>query len=365
MKEIVLVTISLNKMAGGLERNFIWLANSLSNQKYVVTLLTFDLQEATSFYGVNKNIEWEKVGKSEAHKKLSIVNKIQTIFAIRKILKPKTGSLVVVFHHGILARIFLASLGLKLKIICSERNALSLYKWVKKSKLNLNFILLIFVNRITVQFDKYVKDYPFFLRKKIIVIGNPVGSPNVNLYSDLQKADPLKTHIILNVGRLSSQKNQDILIRQFEKLVSKYPEWNLCIVGNGELGLPLKSLIDDLKLRNRVFIIEPSNDIEKWYTKADIFCMPSRWEGFPNALAEALSYGLPSVGLLECDGVNQLIKNNLNGFLCGVDEIADYLEILIVNEQLRKRFSSSALEILEKYNPLEAEKKWISMIEGL
>jgi GalNAc-alpha-(1->4)-GalNAc-alpha-(1->3)-diNAcBac-PP-undecaprenol alpha-1,4-N-acetyl-D-galactosaminyltransferase len=365
MKDIVLVTISLNKMAGGLEKNIVWLANSLSKRKYAVTLLTFDLLESTSFYQIHQNVKWKKIGLSEAHKKLTIIKKIKTIFAIRKILKTKYNPVVIIFHHGLLARIIFASIGLKLKLICSERNALSLYKWVKKNKFNLNFNLLFFVNKITVQFEKYIKDYPFFLRRKIIVVANPVVSQMSKRNSRCLDVDITKSFTILNIGRLSSQKNQDVLIRQFQRLSSRYPAWNLYIVGNGELELYLKNLIDYLNLTERVFIIEPNSNIRDWYEKADIFCMPSRWEGFPNALAEALSFGIPSLGLSDCDGVNQLILNNQNGFLCDIDNISNYLEILILDESLRNRLSLNAQQIIEKYSPIEIENKWISIIEEI
>lgn len=364
MREVVLITISLNKMAGGLERNIVWLANMLNKNNYKVTLITFDAPSAVSFYAIDKNIEWVKIGFSEAHKKTTILKKFQIFLAIRKNLRSKLNACVVVFHHGILSRVIFSSLGLKLRVICSERNALSLYNWVKKSKLNLNFILLLFVDKITVQFEKYINDYPFFIRKKISVIGNSVSPPFLDLDNECKDASFFKKKVILNIGRLSSQKNQDILIKEFKNLSLKYTDWNLYIVGNGELDLYLRNLIEELNLVERVFIVEPNNNIEYWYINADIFCMPSRWEGFPNALAEALSYGIPSLGLRSCDGVNQLIQSKHNGFLCDISEISHYLELLIVNEDMRKRLGINAKRIIEKYNPNEIEKKWLSILEN-
>lgn len=365
MKDVVLVTISLNRMAGGLEKNIVWLANSLNKRGFKVTLLTFDSLEAVSFYVIEKDVSWEKVGISEPHQKISIFKKIQTLLNVRLILKSKNNCTIIVFHHGILARILFSSFGLKSKIICSERNALSLYKWVKKFKWNLNFILLFFVDLIVVQFRTYINDYPIWLRKKIIVISNPVAIPSSTETSFVREMRFTNERIILNVGRLSSQKNQDILIREFKKISSKYLNWKLYIVGNGELDLYLKELISKLNLSERVFIIEPNSNIRSWYKIADIYCMPSRWEGFPNALAEALSYGIPSVGLLNCDGINQLIINNFNGYLCDIQDISIHLEKLILDEELRKNFGHNAKNLIKKYDLAEIESNWVHMIEAI
>jgi GalNAc-alpha-(1->4)-GalNAc-alpha-(1->3)-diNAcBac-PP-undecaprenol alpha-1,4-N-acetyl-D-galactosaminyltransferase len=363
--EIILVTISLDRVAGGLERNFVWLANSLSKNGNNVTLITFDYKKALSFYQINRDVEWIKLNISKPHEKISIINKILTLIRLRNVVKKRKNCVIICFHHGILARIFFSTFGLGIKIICSERNSLSLYKWVKKPKFNLNFLLLFWVDKIIVQFERYKLNYPKLLMSKIIVISNPVH----NILNDNQSNEIGLINddrfIILNVARLSRQKNQDLLILEFKKIEKKYSKWDLYIIGSGEMELSLKELISKLCLQERVKIIKPVSNIQSWYKRANIFCLPSRWEGFPNALAEALANKLPAIGLTECDGVNDLIENNVNGFLCSENQISIYLEKLIADEKLRSIMAKNAEQILKNYDSFQIEKKWLFVINNL
>ena len=114
---------------------------------------------------------------------------------------------------------------------------------------------------------------------------------------------------ILFVGRLTFQKNVSVLIKAFEYLPSNF---KLSIVGDGPELEELKELA--LHHPQRVKLFKPSNDLSIFYDSANIFCLPSRWEGFPNVIAEALSRGIPCVGFEECSGVPQLIFDNCQDY---------------------------------------------------
>ena len=84
----------------------------------------------------------------------------------------------------------------------------------------------------------------------------------------------------------------------------------------------IEKLIDEKGLNNRINLIGAVKDVDYWYQNSSFFVFPSLWEGFPNALVEAFREGLPAIGLSSTSGVNQLIKNNKNGFLVKTQEIA-------------------------------------------
>ena len=91
---------------------------------------------------------------------------------------------------------------------------------------------LLLSNVITIQLDSYKKKYPLFLRSRILTISNPVYPCAKPAYPNEMNNTPQR---ILNVGRLSYQKNQLFLIKSFALIASKNPGWNLNLVGEAKL----------------------------------------------------------------------------------------------------------------------------------
>ena len=120
---------------------------------------------------------------------------------------------------------------------------------------------------------------------------------------------------LLSLGRLSSEKRIDLIIETFAQLAPKYPDWDLHIYGDGPQRSELHVRIVDLDLEERVFLL--GSTIEPWrvMAEADVFVMASRYEGFPNALLEAMGVGLPCVTTdcpsgpreISCDGNDALL----------------------------------------------------------
>jgi GalNAc-alpha-(1->4)-GalNAc-alpha-(1->3)-diNAcBac-PP-undecaprenol alpha-1,4-N-acetyl-D-galactosaminyltransferase len=210
-----------------------------------------------------------------------------------------------------------------------------------------------FARRILVQFESYRELYPAFLRNRIVVIPNPVfaaaGWARPDLCNDKGRFR------VLSVGRLSYQKNYPVLINAFAAVAEGYPEWELVILGEGEERTKLEKMIARAGLSNRVFLPGTTTNVANYYTSSHIFCLPSLWEGFPNALAEALAHGLPSVGFSGCAGVRDLIASGRNGILAeGNDDAADLagtLARLMDGGGMRRDMGAGAVESIKKYAP--------------
>ena len=231
-KNIFLITISLNKMAGGLERNIVSISNHLSKCS-TVTLISFDFPDAVSFFEISKSVRWVKIGNSTPHRAISFSNRLELILRLRRLIKDSPSPTVIVFHHGILLRVLLASLALKSNIVVSERNALSLYKHTSLRKWNLNFLALHLVKKIVVQFLSYKNDYPITLRHKIVSIPNATNFVSIKDEKLPAQAIP-KTQQVLAVGRLCAQKQFEDLISAFANVSANNNHWNLVILGDGD-----------------------------------------------------------------------------------------------------------------------------------
>ena len=137
-------------------------------------------------------------------------------------------------------------------------------------------------------------------------------TPNwVEIRNNVRQNSNDDTFTVLCVCRLSFQKNVNVLIEAFSKLPDHF---SLMVVGTGPEKNNLIELSEKLNLKQIKFV-QPVKNLENIYKKANLLCLPSRWEGFPNVVAEALSFGLPCVGFQDCSGMAQLIIDSKNGVL--------------------------------------------------
>jgi glycosyltransferase involved in cell wall biosynthesis len=92
--------------------------------------------------------------------------------------------------------------------------------------------------------------------------------------------------------------------------------------GDGELSQQLQIEIRGLPidLQSRITLSPPTENVDSILSQTDILCAPSSWEGFPNVVAESLAAGLPVIGFRDCDGVSDLIRPGVNGWLAGDSE---------------------------------------------
>ena len=104
------------------------------------------------------------------------------------------------------------------------------------------------------------------------------------------------------------------------------------------------------------------------FESSNIFCMPSKWEGFPNAVAEALAAGLPVVGYAECAGLNQLVVSGYNGVLAegngDVASLRDALARLMDDAGLRAKMGSAGRESMKAYEPALVFSRWEKLLFG-
>ena len=211
-------------------------------------------------------------------------------------------------------------------------------------------------------FEEHIKNH--LPNAKTVVIGNAI--PQFDFSADLD-AEKQKYKIIF-VGRLAkNHKRPHLLLEAFNRLVQRYPNWQLELWGAVEGKVyyeELKNFINKNNLQNRAFLKGQTNDIPSVLKDGDIFAFPSAFEGFGLSLAEAMSAGLPVVGYKSCSAVNEIITDNKTGFLVddGVEPLTEALEKLIKDKNLRVVMGNQAKREMAKYAPNKIWDKWEDLL---
>ncbi len=342
-----------------MERQLIRVASKLSKFDYKVIIISYDNEPSFSFYEIPENIEWIKCGNGLIpHKSAQFIKRIKQIYKLRFFLKKYKVTHLISFHHGILPRSILASLFLPIKNIVSERNSLSNYKYIKLKKYNIGFLSLFLADIITVQLKIYINDYPKLLRKKIKVI------PNLLPIKEAYKTPSIEKFVISMMGRLCPQKNFTPLLDQCLENLYQSKNLKIKIAGEGQYRKIYEKKYKKLISLGILELLGNVQDTETFLRSSSIFCFPSLWEGYPNALIEAMAVGLPIVLSSRLKGLNEFVENQYNGFI--VDD-KDYLNTInkMLNDKDKLRIMSKnsfrKYKALLRYSSIE---NWINLINS-
>ena len=328
-------------------------------------LISLDKEDAKLLYDIDTSVQWHKISDYPAEKKADWKERYLRLKKIRHVLKTEEIDVAIGFQDGAFLSLALAALGMGIPIIAAERNSPSRFNYTKEGKFRqIRFLTFLLAEKVILQCESYIKKYPFYLKNKIKIIPNPVfpiSNKKQSIYN--------KRKIILSVGRLAYQKNYTVLIKAFSKLSSQYPDWDLVIVGDGGDQEKLQKLASSLGVSNHVVFEGYQKNTDRYYQSSDIFCLSSLWEGFPNALAEAMSYGLPCVGFEKCDGVYDLMDHHQNGILAkGNDDpktLAAALESLMASSEKRKAYGEAAQKITRDYAPDKIFGMWNDLFSNV
>ncbi len=201
------------------------------------------------------------------------------------------------------------------------------------------------------------------IRKKSIVISNPINSKFVNVKG---RNHEIVEKTIITVGRLTEQKNQKLLIEAFKDVQKKYPEYSVKIFGDGHLRESLNKTIEKNGLKGSVFLMGETENIIDELQKAYMFVMTSNYEGMPNALMEAMAVGVPVISTnCPCGGPKCLINNNENGILVHVNkkkELTNSMIKLIQNPDFANNMGENARKIVNRVNPEKIFDDWENYI---
>jgi glycosyltransferase involved in cell wall biosynthesis len=196
--------------------------------------------------------------------------------------------------------------------------------------------------------------------KNYKVINNPVNSS-----CELTTEKVNNKKFILGVGRLSYEKGFDQLIAAFKESNTK--DTDLLIAGDGVERNTLKQQIASLKLENSVKLIGVKENLQDYYSQAELFVLPSRNEGYPNALIEAMSMGCSCIAM-DCEfGPSEIIEHQKNGLLVenqSISKLSKAIAKILKDPVLKQKLGVNA-RLINNTNSLQSiSSQWEDIIFG-
>ena len=358
MKKILMIIPS--NTSGGAERVMSQLANHFAIKGIKVKLVNFD--KGSNFYKIDDSVDYIKLNlqfKSTSKlKKIIEAPKIEIkrFIAIRRIIKDFQPDIVLPFLEMAEVLTIPNCISLKVPFCVSLRNDYDSYFVYMK------ILAKMFYSKaklVVCQTDKVRKRLLKSIDCNTTVISNPLDE---NTYCEDNFIGSRKK-IIINVGRLTAQKNQKLFIKSFSNIVDEFENYNLHIYGEGELKEELENLIESLQLKDRVFLKGVVHNAIKKNNDVSLFVMSSDYEGYPNTLVEAMANGIPSISTdFNTKSARELFKNEECGWLVNVgdeNDLTEKMRQVLSNYKVAENKAQKGIYVREMLNSENICNKWI------
>jgi glycosyltransferase involved in cell wall biosynthesis len=204
---------------------------------------------------------------------------------------------------------------------------------------------------------------------RIEVIFNSITPFTLNEEDRIRTRQKLGLHecdfFLLAVGRLVYEKGHEFLIQAIPSIIPSFPNITVGICGSGPLFTQLEKQIFDLSLEKKIRLLGQWENVMELLAAADAFVLPSRWEGLPLALLEAMMAGLPVIAT-RVQGVEEVIENGVQGFLVPLEnpeELAkSILKLLSKPDQCRQMGIAASARIMQGYTTDQMCEKYLRVI---
>ena len=348
---------------GGISKALCFVANTLYDAGHEVVCTAMSLEEET--INLNKRIPRHHIKYDPTGSIYRVLlTKAQALLKLRANIIKVDPDIIVTFGSDHARIALLASVGLKCKVIGSERGdpgqytAAQMRKYTKAYKHGRCAAIVFQTERAQSAFDEEI-------RQRSVVIPN-AAAPRHDLVA-IHTGEREKS--IVSCGRLSEEKNFVGLIRAFSKVTDQFPGYQLKIYGDGPQKEELENLVSTLNLQGKVVFPGNQPDVFALECACGMFVLNSLTEGMPNALIEAMIAGIPCIAT-DCPsgGVSFLADGGRRVRLVSVkddDALAESITQVAGDKHLADELVQNAREICEILAPEVISSKWQNLIEAI
>jgi glycosyltransferase involved in cell wall biosynthesis len=346
--------------AGGAERVVIRLSQQLVLAGDRVTIVTFE-PDGTDFFSLPEGVD--RISLESSSGALGIRGNVARVRRLRRALQRIAPGVVVSFmtENNVLS--VLASLGTSIPVILSERTVPGIHPERRVWQM-LRSRLYPLADALVVQ-TRTVAGWAEArgLNRRILTIPNPVQSGSATDRVADRSIDRIgQPAVIAGLGRFTREKGFDQLIAACSSLRDRSAR--LVIAGDGPERDALGRQVDGLGLTGRVEFPGRIRDTTEFLSRADIFVLPSRYEGFPNALLEAMSIGRAVVAFDCPAGPREIVHDRVDGLLVtagNVPALTEAIDELLADADLRQRLGAAARGVCDLFAPEVITRAWRSL----
>ena len=349
---------------GGAERVASLLCNYWAEQGHAVDLITFEPEGEEGSYALDKRVSLRRIDALNPGGELArIGTNLRRLSRLRAALKAFAPDVVVAFTTEANIVALLATRGLRVPVVISERNQPERPGLGRFTPLVRRRIYPL-ASALVVQTEAIACWARARFHVPVHVLPNPV---RLSSWQALAQAHADAAEIVA-AGRLVRQKGFDILIGAFAEVAASHPTWTLTIYGEGPERAALEAQSQALDLNSRVSFPGVTQDMPGALAKAGLFVLASRYEGYPNVLLEALATGCPVVAT-DCPGATaEILKNGRYGLLVPQEDqnaLAVALARSISEPVLRAGLAAQAREAVSGLDVDIVGRRWLALFDSL
>jgi len=350
--------------AAGAERVLTILANEWAAKGWEIVIVTMEDPDARPFYPLAEAITLLPLNLMKDSSSIlgGLANNLERLRVLRRALAEIRPDVVISFIDNTNVLAVLASRGLAIPIIISERTDPSRRSLGRAWGLLRD---LAYPRADVIVFQSQgVRDwFPPQVRARGVVIPNPVPLPAPGAPEPSRRDSALR---IISLGRLADVKGFDVLVTAFAAIAGQVPDSRLDIYGEGPEREALESLIKALGMGGRITLRGITERPFEALRGADLFVLPSHAEGFPNALVEAMACGLPVISTRFGGAATDIIRDGVDGLLVPPGNPAALGEALVrlLNDPAeRARLGGEATGVVERFSMGRVVALWENAID--
>ena len=339
------------------------LANHWASRGEQVTLITIDTSASDS-YPLDPRVRRRSLGMMEDSTGLldALANNWRRIVALRAAIRATDATVALSFGEHANVQTVLATRFSEVRCVISERTDPARH-YIGKAWRMLRRMVYPMADAMVVQTRSLLPWARSFVGKnRAYVIPNPVR--DVRHIQGVQGEHRGET--ILAAGRLVPAKGFDVLLEAFAEVARELPQCTLLILGEGPERAALSKLAETLGVRDKVRLIGRVAEPAELMQIASLFVLSSRYEGFPNALLEAMACGLPVIST-ACRGSREIITHEVDGFLvpeCSASQLSAAILKLIKDRSLRTELGRNARAVCTRSAMESVADRWAAVLSG-